>query len=101
MLTLDVYERTKGKGRKLYMLTTVEPCLMCTARIALSGVSRVTYLIADPAGGGVSNSIDYPSDFSNPLKKIKFVKFKAGAELLNIGNELYKIGEKIWAQNLK
>ena len=47
----------------LVLVTTLEPCVMCLARILLSRVRRVAYLAADPEGGGHACMSSFPSAF--------------------------------------
>lgn len=41
--------------RTLTLYVSLEPCLMCSGRILLSGIGRVRYLAADKAGGFISH----------------------------------------------
>ena len=41
--------------RELTLYVSLEPCLMCTGRILLSGIGRARYLVADSAGGFASH----------------------------------------------
>ncbi len=50
--------------RELILYVSLEPCLMCTGRILLSGIGRVRYLVADREGGFASH---LHSAFRSPL----------------------------------
>ena len=41
--------------RKLTLYVSLEPCLMCTGRILLSGIGQVHYLVPDREGGFISH----------------------------------------------
>ena len=101
MVALDSYEESGQQIQELYLLTTLEPCSMCTARIALTEVKRVVYLARDPAGGGVSNKSSYPPDFAKCLESVKFEQFHESGVLILIGELLYRIGEKMWQEVLR
>ena len=72
MITIDQQEDNSVFSEDLHLICTLEPCLMCTSRIALSKVKKVTYLTADSSGGGVTTGTAYPPDFEANLSRIKF-----------------------------
>lgn len=100
MITLDQQEEKSPSFKDVHLVCTLEPCLMCTSRIALSKVAKVTYLISDPAGGGVTTGMVFPPDFQTNLSRIKFEKFTQSSELSYIGKLLYEIGENVWQQRV-
>lgn len=57
-------EFTHLDRRSLTLYVSLEPCLMCSGRILLSGIGRVRYLAADKAGGFASR---LHSAFHSPL----------------------------------
>lgn len=79
------------------LFTTLEPCLLCTSRILLSKVKKVIFLVEDPSGGGTQiNKVELPSNYKNLYEKLDVRKFEGNKELINIGNELYRLGETLW-----
>lgn len=51
--------------RSLTLYVSLEPCLMCSGRILLSGIGRVRYLAADKAGGFISHLHGLPPAWKN------------------------------------
>ncbi|WP_217895635.1 nucleoside deaminase [Oceanospirillum sanctuarii] len=51
--------------RELTLYVSLEPCLMCSGRILLSGIGRVRYLTADKAGGFISHLHGLPPAWKN------------------------------------
>ncbi len=101
MLTLNDCEDSAENFKNLHLISTLEPCLMCFARISMSKVSQVTFLTGDAAAGPITAKSQLPSDFSMSVSKIKFEKLTASAELSEIGENLYEIGEEIWRRALQ
>jgi tRNA(Arg) A34 adenosine deaminase TadA len=52
---------------KYVLVTSLEPCPMCLARIALSQIGTVRYLSTDPTGGANSLQCALPADFQELL----------------------------------
>ncbi|PWU20685.1 MAG: hypothetical protein C5B49_03840 [Bdellovibrio sp.] len=96
MVALDAYEDSSENLPDLTLMSTLEPCLMCTARIAMSKVTRVIYLAKDASGGAIADLSLLPPDFSKSLSKIRFDEFRASKDLSEIGKCLHEIGEEIW-----
>lgn len=58
-------EFTHLDRRSLTLYVSLEPCLMCSGRILLSGIGRVRYLTADKAGGFISHLHGLPPAWKN------------------------------------
>ena len=102
MLAIDQYE-CEGVANKneCSLFITLEPCLMCTSRIVLSGIPKVLYLLEDPAGGGITFLDNAPDDFRELGTRVTFEKCPVRTELVEIARQLYEIGEALWKRNCK
>ena len=58
-------EFTHLDRRSLTLYVSLEPCLMCSGRILLSGIGRVRYLASDKAGGFISHLHGLPPAWKN------------------------------------
>lgn len=50
---------------QLTMLVSLEPCPMCLARLILSGIGSVRYMVADPYGGMLNHAERFPPAWKN------------------------------------
>ncbi|MCB0327461.1 MAG: nucleoside deaminase [Bdellovibrionales bacterium] len=97
---LDDFEnQEKGDVSECSMIVSLEPCLMCTSRIVLSGIRKVGYLLPDPAGGGIDTMKSAPDDFRLLAQRIEFYQIKASQQALEIARALYELGEQIWKKH--
>ncbi len=94
MRLLDKFERSlRPAGIDLVLITTLEPCVMCLARILLSRVRRVIYLAADPLGGGLACLSSFPAAFQElgrdlVIEQLEWQEAAAlGQELLDLGGD--------------
>lgn len=98
MQAITEYEKTTEQTSDVILYTTLEPCLMCTARIVLSGIQTVVYLKKDPASGGSDFIKSFPPEFKKLATRVTFREFKGDPGLQAISDRLYEWGEKIWAE---
>lgn len=80
----------------IVLLSTLEPCLMCTARILLSGIREVIFLYPDETGGICNKLHLLPSNYRELGSRVRFVEYKEESELTAMAKDLYEIGEEIW-----
>ncbi|MEZ4819914.1 MAG: nucleoside deaminase [Bdellovibrionota bacterium] len=96
---VNAYEQqTKHKANT--MITTLEPCLMCTSRLTLSTIEHVYYMQSDPTGGGISTMATAPADFKNLASKMTFQKIANHPKAQEIASMLYNLGEQIWQKKI-
>ncbi len=68
MLVLDQFEKHYPNDRsrdKLHLITSLEPCPMCSTRILAAGVGKVTILACDPEGGALLHCDKLPPAWRN------------------------------------
>lgn len=100
IITLNDFEdNSRGLISEHSLLVTLEPCLMCASRIVLSGVKKIDYLLADPAGGGVAIMNNAPDDFRNLAERMTFRKLETRPKIVEIASRLYELGEEIWRKH--
>jgi len=97
---LNEYEKKRSQEKDVYLITTLAPCLMCTARILLSNVKKVLYLMDDPAGGGIQCVKGFPLNYRELAKRTAFQKMTLSQSIYEVGKLLYEAGEEIWNQQL-
>ncbi len=82
----------------LILFSTLEPCLMCTARILLSGIGQAVFLKRDPTAGICDRLHMLPPNYQDLAKRVQFHEYNNDLELKEISSELYKIGEELWSR---
>lgn len=66
MLLVDQLEQGLDYSpAQLTMLVSLEPCPMCLARLILSGIASVRYMVPDSYGGMVSHAEHFPPAWKN------------------------------------
>lgn len=90
----ETFLNTSKEGATLF--STLEPCLMCTARILLSGITKVVFLHRDPSGGMCDQIHLLPPNYRDLGSRVKFIEHKSDSELKAIAKDLYEIGEALW-----
>lgn len=66
MLLVDQLERGLDYlPAQLTMLVSLEPCPMCLARLILSGIASVRYMVPDSFGGMLSHAERFPPAWKN------------------------------------
>lgn len=78
------------------LFSSLEPCVMCTQRILLSGITQVKFLWKDPAGGGISMLPHFPTESASLAKRVKFSEYHGNSLLKQMGREIYELGEELW-----
>lgn len=66
MVVMNDYEAARWppeKARECTLVTSLEPCPMCMARLIVAGIGAVLYLAEDPWGGMVSRKQSLPPTF--------------------------------------
>ncbi len=101
MNAIDRFEKTEKVSDHHQLIVTLEPCLMCTSRLLLSGIKHIQFLTLDPAGGGTKYCERFPEDFKRLARGVVFTRLNVGGPLLDMGDRLYEIGERIWQEQLK
>lgn len=84
MLVLDQFEKhyPDERGRdKLHLITSLEPCPMCTARILAAGVGKITVLARDSEGGALLHCDKLPPAWRN-LAQLPIIHMLDGDHLL-------------------
>ncbi|SKA01760.1 Cytidine and deoxycytidylate deaminase zinc-binding region [Oceanospirillum multiglobuliferum] len=56
--------------RNLTLYVSLEPCVMCTGRILLSGIGRVRYLAKDAVGGLLTHRHHLPPAWANLAQQV-------------------------------
>ena len=103
MNAISEFETAHAAVKKdgVILFSTLEPCLMCTARILLSGISQVIFLKKDPSGGVCELLHTLPSNYRDLSKRVRFVEHQGDRALKLIAKELYEIGEELWNDKYK
>ncbi|MEW6057748.1 MAG: nucleoside deaminase [Bdellovibrionota bacterium] len=100
MNAISSFEVSDSKDQKdrLTLISTLEPCLMCTARILLSGISRILFLQRDGTAGVCDKLHLFPSNYQELSKRVSFTEIKDEPALNALAKDLYEIGEAIWSK---
>lgn len=56
--------------KQLTLYVSLEPCVMCTGRILLSGIGHVRYLVKDPVGGLLTHRHHLPPAWANLAQRV-------------------------------
>jgi tRNA(adenine34) deaminase len=93
---MEAAQKSKRVPSGAILVCTLEPCLMCTARILLADIREVFYLWKDPTAGVSDRLNTLPPNYQELAKRVTFSEFKSDGELTAIAGELYLIGEELW-----
>lgn len=72
----------------LVLLTSLEPCPMCCARILASGIGQIKYLAPDKDGGMMSHCDKLPSAWQNLSQLIDIKEIRDLPELSNLAADI-------------
>ena len=104
MLALREFESrypraTSMRGYKLY--TSLEPCMMCAARLAIAGCEIVSYVAADDIGGVVRRIDTLPGIWPALLRRIKWEQAECSPVLRKLAWQIFEYNVKDLNAKLK
>jgi len=97
MVVLTKFETEHQMSRNpgtLTLISSLEPCPMCMARLIYSGIGSIRYICEDPHGGMVSRKSSLPPTLRQISKDLSQVW-----GLAECSNELREAAFHIWEQN--
>ena len=84
----SIYEDKESSN--LELITTLEPCPMCTSRIISSKLTNITFMSDDPEGGMASRLVDMPPVWQEIAKDTHFQKSAIPNELVSFASEVFE-----------
>ena len=97
MVVMNAYEATgrpREEARECTLVTSLEPCPMCMARLIVAGIGTVLYLADDYVGGMVSRLHNLPPTFRNIIQSQGQVW-----ETADCSEELRAVAHGIWMES--
>lgn len=92
-----------GAGKRLYIYTTLEPCMMCLGAILINGIEGIVYAVEDPMGGACGTNIREVRSFYRDQKSYNNLYLKAKPEIISgirrmesikLFYEFYRLGNR-------
>jgi tRNA(adenine34) deaminase len=103
----DRMKKTRSLGKStnprncenLVLVTSMEPCPMCLARIINSGIKTVLYVVEDKQGGMATRINCLPPFWREFAKDREFRKADCSPELAKIAYDLFHFSDRSFAIN--
>jgi tRNA(adenine34) deaminase len=92
LLLAEERDRDDGRRRRDSTLyTSVEPCVMCFARVVGSGVKACWYATDDPPSGMAHLADRMPPSYQGHMKNRTFARCPCSKELADAAAEVYRV----------
>jgi tRNA(Arg) A34 adenosine deaminase TadA len=95
MNTITALENSGAQASEdLILITSLEPCMMCAARILFAKIPHVIYVQEDPTASISEEHL--PENFATLRERTKYEQYSGDKTLKELAKELYEIGEALW-----
>ena len=89
--------------RGFTMLTSLEPCPMCLARLLIAGVETVKYIARDELGGMVGYLDRLPTAWRRLCRRQKYRHAEVSKELEDFASQAFRLNlarlrERLWSR---
>src|SRR5262249_35070084 len=88
------------KMRGYTLLSSVEPCAMCLARLLIAGVQTVKFLAYDDLGGMVNQRHSFPTAWRRLWQRQEFIQADVGASLRQFALDVFLLNLESCRQKL-
>ncbi len=89
------------KCENIVLISSVEPCPMCLARIINSGIEKMYYVTPDPEGGMVTHMDCLPPFWKRFAADRDFREASCSPEIRKIAKDLFDYSMRVWSKNKK